>query len=231
MKEMENTSSVPKEQMSNDLRIIPVTEFARTHAYEELLAGVMHVETTAWPPELQATVDKFISRMAVFPEGFMVAEKDGKIRGFTTSQIANYDPSVRKTWDEFTDNGTLVKSHKPSGDSLYVASVAVAGEAQGEGVGTKLIEAQKDLTRRFGLKRLFLGARIPGYDEYCKKNGDISVEEYLKLKDGKGLPLDPEIRFYGRYGLKPAKIIPEFEPDGPSRNYGVVLIWENPQKS
>lgn len=224
MKEME-----AKEKMSNNLKIVSATEYLKTRSHDELLEGVMHVETTAWPPELQATVDKFISRLNIFPEGFMVAEDNGKIEGFTTSQITNYDPVARKTWDDFTDSGTIVRSHNSSGDSLYVVSVAVASEAQGKGVGTKLIESQKDLVKGRGLQLLFLGARIPGYDEYCKKNGDINAEDYIHLKDDKGLPVDPEIRFYGRYGLQPKKVIPEFEPDDPSRNYGVVMVWENPQ--
>lgn len=224
---MEN-SIKGKETMRSNVRIIPITDFAKTHTQEELWDGILHVENTVWPVGFQSDADVFKSRMKVFPQGFMLAENEEKIKGFTTSQIMNYDSGIKKSWYEITDYGNLVKSHDPSEDSLYVVSVAVAPEFQGQGVGTQLIEAQKDLTKRLGLKRLFLGARIPGYDEYCKKNGDISAEEYVVLKDEKGLFIDPEIRFYNRYGLEPGKIIPEYEPDVPSRNYGIVMVWENP---
>lgn len=191
------------------------------------LDGAMQVENSAWPPELVGERSKFESRLEIFPQGFIAAEKDGKIVGFTTSQIVNYDPDTKKTWDEVTDNGTLRTTHTLNGDSLYVSSVAVSPEAQGEGVGGKLVDAQKEVIKELGLKRLFLGARIPGYDQYCKEKGDISAEDYLQLKNEKGEPIDPEIRFYARQGLRPAKVVPEFEPDIPSRNFGVVMVWEN----
>lgn len=193
----------------------------------KFLDEIMEVERSAWPPELQAERSKFESRMQVFPEGIVATMIDGKAKGFSTSQITTYDRNTNKTWDEITDNGTLVKTHNPEGDSLYVSSVAVGADAQRKGLGAKLVEAQKEFVTKMGLKRLYLGARIPGYDQYCKENGDISVEDYLELKNDKGDPLDPEIRFYSRQGLKPAKVVPEFEPDIPSRNYGVVMVWEN----
>lgn len=200
----------------------------------KLMDGVMVVEHNSWPPELVGSRERYESRMEIFPDGFISAVEDGKTLGFTVSEIVNYEPDVKKTWDELTDNGTFKKSHNPDGDSMYVSTVVVSNDAQGKGVGGKLVDAQKEVVKKFGLKRLFLGARIPGYDEYCRENGDISPEEYIELKKetSHGLEaLDPEIRFYQRQGLRVAKIIPDFEPDEPSRNYGVVLVWENLQSS
>lgn len=196
---------------------------------EQFLNEVVEVEKNSWPPELQAPREKFASRLNLFPEGFFVVRIDEKIKGVSTSQITTYDSSSLKTWDEITDNGTIKQTHIPSGDSLYVVSVGVGAESQGKGVGGMLVESQIDLAKKLGLKRLFLGARAPGYDAYCKDNGEISMEEYLELKNDKGEPVDPEVRFYERQGLYPVKIIPNFEPDLQSRDYGVVMVWENPQ--
>lgn len=194
---------------------------------EVFLNGVVEVEGSAWPPELQASREKFESRLEVFPQGFIVIKVDGKIKGVTTSEITTYDLSKDKTWDEITDNGMLKRTHNPGADSLYVSSVGVASDAQGMKIGGKLVAAQKALAEKLNLKRLFLGARIPGYDEYCKTNGEVSVEEYLKINNDKGEPVDPEIRFYQRQGLFPAKIVPNFEPDKGSRDYGVVMVWNS----
>lgn len=219
--------SMGEERNTDNMSMVPASSVPPAEK-SKFLDGVMEVENSAWPPELTGERSKFESRMEVFPRGFIVAFKNGEIKGFTTSQIVSYDPDTKKTWDELTDNGTLRGTHNPNGDSLYVSSVAVGKDAQGKGLGGDLVDAQKVMVKELGLKRLFLGARIPGYDEYCKANGDISVENYLDLKNEKGEPIDPEIRFYSRQGLHPAKIIPEFEPDDPSRNYGVVMVWENP---
>lgn len=197
---------------------------------EKLLDEVIKVERSAWPPELQATKEKFASRLHIFPDGFFVARVSGKIQGVTTSQIVTYDPNASKTWDEITDRGMIAKTHDPKGDALYVVSVGVAKDAQGNHVGSKIVEAQKELVSNLGLKYLYLGARIPGYNNYCKEHGEINIGDYLKLKDSDGEALDPEIRFYNRCGLEVKKIISEFEPDVDSRNYGIVMVWENPQK-
>lgn len=194
---------------------------------ESFLEEVVDVERRTWPPELQASKEKFASRLKVFPEGFVVARSKERAVGVSTSQIVVYDPSKSPTWDELTDNGFIAKTHDPKGDALYVASVGVAGDSQGMGVGGKLVEAQKELAKRLGLKYLFLGARIPGYDAYCKEHGEITAQDYLDLKNEKGEPVDPEIRFYSRQGLRPAKLIPDFEPDDQSRGYGVTMVWTN----
>lgn len=199
---------------------------------DDFLEQVMEVERSAWPPELQASKSKFESRFNVFPQGFFVVRLDGKIKGVTTSQITYYDQHSNYTWDEVTDNGTIEKTHDQYGNALYVVSVGVSSDAQGKkGVGSKLVQTQIELAKSRYLKYLFLGARIPGYDAYCKQNGDVSVEDYLKIKNEKGDTLDPEIRFYERQGLHFAKVIPNFEPDTQSRDFGVVMLWENPPTS
>ena len=194
---------------------------------EQFLNEVIEVEKNSWPPELQAPKEKFASRLNLFSEGFFVVRVDGKIKGVSTSQITTYDSSSIKTWDEITDNGTIKQTHSPSGDSLYVVSVGVAAESQGKGIGGMLVQSQIDLAKKLGLKYLFLGARIPDYDDYCKQNGDVPVEDYLKIRNEREKTIDPEIRFYEKQGLHPAKIIPNFEPDVQSRDFGVVMLWEN----
>lgn len=196
----------------------------------KFLDGVMEVEKSAWPPELQATREKFASRLHVFPEGFFVAKVDGKIGGVTTSQITTYNPNVSKTWDEITDNGMIANTHNLEGNALYVVSVGVAKEVQGNSVGSRIVEVQKDLVTKLGLKYLYLGARIPGYNDYCKEHGELTIEKYLELRRPDGKALDPEIRFYNKCGLEVKKIISEFELDVNSKNYGAVMVWENPQK-
>lgn len=198
---------------------------------DHFLEQVISVEKSAWPSELQATKEKFASRLRIFPDGFFVLKFSGQIKGVTTSLITTYDPSATRTWDEITDNGMIEKTHDSSGNALYVVSVGVSADAQGQGIGGKLVQSQIELTKKLGLKYLYLGARIPGFDPYCRQNGDISPDEYLKLKNEKGDTYDPEIRFYERQGFYIAKVIPNFEPDTQSRNFGIVMLWKNPQIS
>lgn len=191
---------------------------------------VLEVEKSAWPPELRASKEKFVSRLEMFPDGFFVAQINGKIKGVTTSQVTHY-PSSTKTWDEITDNGFIAKTHDPNKNALYVVSIGVAADTQRVGLGGMLLEAQKNLAFHRNLKCLFLGARVPGYDKYCKEHGEISIEEYLRLKNKQNESIDPEVRFYERKGFGIVKIVANFEPDKESRNYGVIMVWGNPEKA
>lgn len=190
------------------------------------LNEVLRVEAEAWPPEIMAPIEKFESRMRIFPEGFFGAYEDGKLVGVSTSQIISY-PVDNPKWESITDNG-FIRNHNPNGNALYVVSVGVSGYHQGKKVGTRLVEAQKDLVKRLGLEKLVLGARIPQYRDYVRSNGEISAEDYVNLERDDNLPKDIELRFYWRSGLRPVKVVPKFMDDDPeSLDYGVVMAWDN----
>lgn len=180
--------------------------------------AVMEVEMSAWPGSLQAPTAKFMNRLNLFPQGFKCAVQGEKIVGFTTSMITEYDPSTPKTWDGITAYGTC-ENHDPNGDVLYVVSVAVHQEFQGLGIGSKLVQSQIAFAREQKLSKLILGARIPGYHLHQH----LDAATYILQKDANGEPLDPELRFYTRQGLSITTLVPEFEEDPDSLNYGVVM--------
>lgn len=226
--EDKNEISSNSESLS-DMDIKPITEFDKSK-YPGLLDEVIRVEQEAWPPEWRATRDKFKSRLLVFPEGFFVAFGNKKMAGVSTSEIVNYDPDhLPSTWDEITDNGYIKKTHDPRANALYVVSVGVSKNFQGQGIGRGLMEEQKNLTKKFHLRYLFLGARIPKYHEYHASHPEASAEGYVELGNDEGKRLDPELRFYESCGLKTMKVVPDYGPDPESEDYGVVMFWENPQ--
>jgi len=191
----------------------------------EEIDKVAELEKEIWPEGTRASKEKFQSRFEVFPQGFFVAYKDGKLIGASTSEIINYDSENPPTsWEEITDNGWIKRTHDENGNALYVVSVGAVSRSGG---GSALISAQKDLVKKLGLDFLVLGARIPGYDKYCREKGEINIKEYVKLKRSDGELLDPELRFYTRNGLKLNKIMPNYmEDDKESRNYGAIMVWK-----
>ncbi len=199
-----------------------------------LLEEVMRVETEAWPEEVRATIDKFESRLAVFPQGFFLGKvAPYGLMGVSTSEIIDFDYHLPPTsWEEITDNGYIRATHKPTGNALYVVSVGVSRKVEKlgiKGVGTALISAQKELATRLGLNFVVLGARISGLGSFASSHPQVLVEDYLRLKRGNGETLDPEIRFYERNGFKVLKVVPNYmENDPESLNYGAVMVWERP---
>ena len=194
------------------------------------LDAVLKVEEEAWPPETRAPREKFEERLNVFFRGFFVAELNGEIVGVTTSQIFKYDPkNPPSSWTEATADGNISKTHNLNGNAIYVVSLGVSPrgrpDGKGLGVGSALLERQKQLAKEFNLGYLLLCSRVPEYDKYCREQKEIPIKEYVNLRRD-GLPLDKELRFYERLGLRQVKISPNAMEDLESRNYGVMMEWE-----
>jgi len=196
------------------------------NAEEKDLDSVVELENAIWPEGIRASREKFESRLEIFPQGFFLAYKNRELIGVSTSEIITYDPDHPPTsWKEVTCDG-YIREHNPQGNALYVVSVGAISRSGG---GSALIKAQKNLTQKLNLRFLVLGARIPGYDSYCRRKGEIAIEDYVNLKRGDDQLLDGELRFYTRNGLKLGKIVLNYmEDDKESRNYGAIMVWENP---
>src|SRR3989338_9304438 len=195
------------------------------------LDAIMRVENEAWPIEARAPKEKFEERLKVFPNGFFIAVLNDEIVGVTTSQIIKYNPkNPPNSWTEITGDGHISESHNPNGKAVYVVSLGVSPkgrpEGKGIGVGTALLERQKQLTKELGKEYLVLSARVPSYDSFCKTRGNIPIEVYVNLRRNDGLPEEIELRFYERAGLKQVKICPNTMDDAESRNYGVMIEWK-----
>lgn len=196
----------------------------------KVLDEVVKVEEETWPEEIRAPKEKFESRAKIFPEGFLVISLPNLgMVGVSTAEIINYNSQNSPTsWEEITDHGWIKNTHRPEGNALYLVSVGASPKVAGLGVGTSLVKEQIELTKRLKLPFMILGSRLPSYADYHRKQPKVSVEDYLNLKRDDNLPVDPEIRFYTRCGLKPIKIVPNYMDDDPeSENYGVVMIWKN----
>lgn len=197
-----------------------------------LLSELIRVEEEAWPPEVRATQEKFASRLDIFPEGIFLGYSDEILRGALTSEIIEYDVDNPPTsWEKITDNGYIKATHNKNGNALYVVSLGVSKFAQGKGLGSQLLEEAKRFAQERGLDFLVLGARIPGYHRFHEEHPTVDIEQYLKTKNENQDPIDSEIRFYARNGLRVLKTVPNYMEDDPeSENYGAVMIWESGSK-
>lgn len=205
----------------------------------EDLPQIMAVERSAWESEWQATEDKFAARIKTFPEGIIGIFSQKQLVGMSSSMIFDFSlkelPGFQKPWEETTGDG-YINTHNPHGNALYIVSVAVHEDSQSQGLGRKLVMAQKELARRKKLDLVVLGARLPGFREYLTKKYPkqlpISKElkkeanTYLFSKRDDGKPLDPEIRFYHSYcDFRLGKLIADFGPDEASCNFGFLIFW------
>ena len=205
------------------------------------IEAILLVEKKAWPENLRASREMYESRLGTFPQGILVAETEGKIEGVVVSQIMHFNsiPDI-SSWSEATDYGYIKNSHNPEGNSLYGVNLSVYHQSQNR-VAMTLLEAVGKLAIRHNFKQIVLGGRIPSFAQYlrhyCQKNGISATsdekrykiaEHYIQATSRRGNPLDPEISFYQKAGMKMIKLLTNYFEDPESLNYGVLFIGLNP---
>jgi len=163
-------------------------------------------------------------QFAAFPEGQLLAEVDGEIIGYATSLIVQLeDSSPWYSYSEISGVGTF-STHTPSGDTLFGADIAVLPEWQGKGVSQKLYQGRKKILKRFNLRRMVAGGRIPGYIHH---SGKMSPEEYIE-KVIAGELKDTALSAHLKAGYQVKGVHMDYLSDSESLNYATFLEMPNP---
>lgn len=186
---------------------------------------VLALERKTWSEGLRATREMLEIRIRMFPLGNLCAVVAGEVVGVVATQIicASRWPGDF-SWNEITDGGWIRSTHDSTGDTLYGVNLSVLPTERGD-VACSLMEATGKLVIRCGLRWGMLGARIPSYHKHAD---GMSAAEYVSRTTKSGRPLDPELAFYQRLGLKIIRVLPDYIADEGSKNYGVLLAFENP---
>ncbi|WNY27794.1 GNAT family N-acetyltransferase [Methanolapillus ohkumae] len=77
-----------------------------------------------------------MARISVFSDGFLLAEMNGRVVGYISSELWNYSPDI--PYSNFSINHSIRDTHKPDGNEIYISSVAVYPDVRGEKIGKKL---------------------------------------------------------------------------------------------
>jgi predicted amidohydrolase/GNAT superfamily N-acetyltransferase len=196
-------------------------------ARPEDVPGIYACQKAAYAPlPVSALCDKRLLKMQIgtFPEGQIVAVAGGNIIGYASSLIVELDEeSPWYSYAEITGNGTFM-SHDPGGDTLYGADIAVHPDWRGQGIAGKLYEGRIRLLRRFNLRRMVAGGRIPGYREHA---GKMTAEEYVERVQKRELS-DPALNAHLKAGYRVLSVHMGYLRDDQSLDYATFLELENP---
>lgn len=97
-------------------------------------ARCFEIETAAFASDAAAPLERIALRIATYPDGFLVLERDGRIAGFLNSGCAH---EVEMADDAFK----ALVGHDPEAPHAVILSVAVDPAHQGEGFSRLLMEA------------------------------------------------------------------------------------------
>ncbi|WP_405027686.1 GNAT family N-acetyltransferase [Lentibacillus songyuanensis] len=177
-------------------------------------------------PEIPFQRKHYESHLRIFPEGQVCIKFDGKIVGSCSSLIVNVDEYNEKhTIDEITDDG-FIRNHNPDGVNLYGTDVVVHPEYRNMKIGRRLYEARRQICKKFHLKSIVFGGRIPNYHKYAEQ---ISPEEYVYQVIKKNM-YDPVLTFQLINGFTFKRILPNYLPDDhASLKYATLMEWKNPE--
>jgi ribosomal protein S18 acetylase RimI-like enzyme len=109
-----------------------MNEITIRYVLPEDLNGCFAVEISGFPPEEAATRETIKRRIERFPEGFLVAEVDGRIVGILNSAATNKD-------DISDEELKQLIGHDPAGKNMVVFALAVLPEYQKRGIAAQLM--------------------------------------------------------------------------------------------
>ncbi|OMF70534.1 GNAT family N-acetyltransferase [Paenibacillus glucanolyticus] len=209
----------------DDNRPVPVVVRSYTEAdFDELIVIQSETFPPPYPPEQWWNKEQLMQHVTLFPEGALCVEVDGVLAGSITSLIVDFDPlQPAHSWADTTDNG-YIRTHKPEGNTLYIADICVRPRFRKLGLGKWLIQSLYHVTVEQGLDRLLGGGRMPGYHRHAD---EMSAAEYLDAVIQGDLK-DSVITFLLRCGRTPIGVAAEYLEDAESCNYGALMEWKNP---
>lgn len=127
------------------------------------------IESDCFEPSEAATEQKIAKRAEIYPEGFLVAERDGAVVGLINCGATNQLDLADEDFKDMT-------GHHPEGTSVAIFSLATEPKSQKMGVGTTLLKAFINRMRKNKKQSVFL---------ICKKNLITFYERFGFIPLGK----------------------------------------------
>ncbi len=192
----------------------------RLSDYDDLVA----MQKRCFPSMQTWGRDQIESQLALFPEGQIVVEYDGKVVASSASLIVDYDLySDWHDWKTIADQG-YIRNHAPDGDMLYGIEIMVDPEFRGMKLARRLYEARKQLVREKNLKGIVIGGRIPNY---IKHKDQMSAHEYVENVQDKTIH-DPVLTTQLSNDFELKQLIPDYLPtDEDSAGWATHMEWTN----
>jgi len=196
------------------VRQLMPSDFDQLIKLQELCFPGMHI----WKKE------QIESQLNVFPEGQICIELDKKLVASSSSLIMDIDLyDEADNWQTLSDSG-YITNHDPDAETLYGIEIMVHPDFRSMKLARRLYEARKEIVKKYNLKNIVIGGRIPNYLKYQKK---MSARVYVEKVMNKDL-YDPVLTFQLANGFVLKRIIPAYMTgDQESAGFATLLEWAN----
>jgi len=207
-----------------EIDILPsAPEFAE--AMERLFIDVFDPGESADTCEECIVAAHYRHHLTLFPEGQFVAVERASQRlvGLAVALRTTYDDGkpYTKSWWQSCGEGWLT-THQPDGDWLLGVESVVDAAYRGHGIGGKLMQRRRELVQQLNLRGVVAGSMPRDFHLV-----DMPIEDYVQAVVDERL-FDTNLSKHLRMGFRAVQIIPQYVMDDESRQYGVLIVWDNP---
>ncbi|MCB0339913.1 MAG: GNAT family N-acetyltransferase, partial [Bdellovibrionales bacterium] len=187
-------------------------------------ADLIKLQSECFPGMAVWSREQIESQLTVFPEGQFCIEYDGDIVGSCSSLIIDFEEyDSTANWSDISEKG-FITNHDPEGDTLYGIEIMVSPQFRGMKLARRLYEARKQLARDMNLRRIVIGGRIPGYDQY---RDSMTAREYVEKVMNLTMT-DPVLTTQLSNGFVLKRLIPNYlSSDSESDGFATLLEWAN----
>lgn len=126
-----------------------MNEIIIRHVLPHDLDECLVVETSGFPPEESATRETIKLRIDSFPEGFLVAELDGRLVGILNSAATDKD-------DISDEELKQLIGHDANGKNMVVFALAILPEFRKQGIANQLMARFVEEARQRGKENVLL---------------------------------------------------------------------------
>ena len=126
-----------------------MNEMIIRHVLGKDLDACFAVETSGFPPEEAATRQTIKLRIDRFPQGFLVAEVNGRVVGILNSATTNKSDIADEELKQLI-------GHDPDGKNMVVFALAVLPEFQKQGIARQLMSRFVEESRQRKKENVFL---------------------------------------------------------------------------
>lgn len=192
----------------------PVARFLTAEDVPALIA----LEEEKWTTEQAATGEEMAERIVCHPDLAV-----GAFCPVTGKIVASLfmKPVVPSFWEHARDWHDCAMGVTPlRTSSLFGISLS---SSRPEGVEA-ILAFFWPYALAAGWRHIYLGSPIPGWRDWQARHPGRSVNDYVLSKGPRGLPIDPQLRYYFGRGFKEIICVKrDYFPHAASRNVGVIL--------
>ncbi|MCP5005347.1 MAG: GNAT family N-acetyltransferase, partial [Planctomycetes bacterium] len=223
-------SKVPLKKFPKTLNFCRITQnhfqkrdYIIRHGAVKDLKTLYQLEKLCWKKELQTPIAQIKARIAKYPQGQFVLEKENRVLGVIYSQRIE---SAQKL--EAETASTVHRLHNEEGEIIQLLAVNIHPDAQNQNLGDQLLEFMlQRCTVMNGVKSVLGVTLCKDYDS----SGALTFQNYIHHRDKQGKIEDPILSFHESHGATIERALKGYRPkDTANEGFGVLICYDLAQR-